>query len=140
MYWSEGGKTPKIQRAHMTGSNQSVVTNLSSEATGLALDKRANLLYWTETEAKLIRYFNLTDDRLGTLIQNQMHGPNHLTLHGDYLYWTDGDLQAVYGGVYRVYRSLDLSAARDNITKIVDLQRLPFGIQAHSSRESTNPG
>lgn len=60
MYWSDWGKSPKIERAGMNGSNRKI---LFSEnliwPNGLAIDQEKNRLYWVDGGTKAIEYSRL---------------------------------------------------------------------------------
>lgn len=60
MFWTQWGEIPRIERAHMDGTNRMVIlsTNLTWPS-GLAIDHSAGKVYWTDAGSQTIEFANI---------------------------------------------------------------------------------
>lgn len=59
MYWSDWGDKPRIERAHMDGTNRiQIATDNLTYPNGLAIDHSAGKIYWTDGGSKSIVFAN----------------------------------------------------------------------------------
>ena len=59
MFWTDWGTSPKIERAHLDGSNRvTIVDSRLGWPNGVAIDHADNKLYWVDanTQAVEVRY------------------------------------------------------------------------------------
>ena len=100
MYWSDWGSIPKIEKAEMTaGKARSVIVSWNLHwPNGLTLDHDNNRLYWVDGYNNNLEYFDVVQGNRRTLISSlsSLPHPFGLTVLGDYLYWTDWQLDAIY--------------------------------------------
>ena len=88
-----------IEKATMSGKQRSFVVNSGLQwPNGLTLDKQKNRLYWVDGHYHKLEYLDLITNNRVTLISSSIILPHPfgLTLLGDYLYWTDWQLDSVY--------------------------------------------
>jgi len=89
MYWADWGVEPKIERAHLDGSDRTVLLNTSVKApVGLALDHDANVLYWCDQQLQKLDALDLTSLQSRTVIANVTDCMGVAVL-GEYVYWAD---------------------------------------------------
>ena len=123
----------------MDGTNHTVLANPSSfsQSTGLTLDKGRNRLYWVETKTNLLRYLELDNFTITTLLSgfHYLHHPVGLTLYGNELFWTGVGSGAWTGGIFKAQTELN-----SNVTKVISLLLKPHGIYAHEANVSTEAG
>ena len=99
MYWTDWGSIAKIEHATMAGKERAVVVNSGLQyPSGLTLDKPKNRLYWVDSGYHKLEYLDLNTNNRVTVISSVsvLNRPFGLTLLGDYFFWTDWFLDAVY--------------------------------------------
>ena len=126
MYWVNGHKDPKIERADLDGSNRrTVITNMTSPS-GLTIDFSLGLIFWVDAENKVIECANLNGTNRRT-VASELPNPFALTQYMDYIYWSDWRLNSIYRA--NKTNGLDRIQIKGNIESIFDI--LVF----HSSRQ-----
>ena len=129
MYWAVGGANPKIERAHMDGSNRTVIITDLKRPTDLTIDFKRRLLYFVDAENNIIEYANLDGSNRTAVVQMSKFKakPYALTLFQDYIYWSDWKLNSIE----RANKTTGLNRTRiqDKVEFIMDV--LVF----HSSRQ-----
>lgn len=80
----------------MDGKNQTLLANLSfvgdDTFVDLALDKPNNRLYFSDQSNDVIRYIELANLEIHTVLSGNLHKPTSLAMLNDTLYWTaEGD-------------------------------------------------
>ena len=126
MYWVNGERDPKIERADLDGSNRhTVITNMTSPS-GLTIDFSLGLIFWVDGEIKVIECANLNGTNRRT-VASELPNPFALTQYMDYIYWTDWRLNSIYRA--NKTNGLDRIQIKGNIEFIFDI--LVF----HSSRQ-----
>ena len=141
MYWAEGASgfnNPKIERADMDGTNRKVIITFSfsrfRSPNGLALDKERNRLYYVVGRSNKISFVSLsTNTRSTFLTRTSFNYPKGVALHGNYIYWTEGQGQS--GAVYRADR-----VSGGNVKKIVDNLRGPEDICVYDGNGTVQTG
>ena len=139
MYYSSLGSNPLISRADMDGQNQVVIANLSFvkdfTLIDVVLDKPNNRLFFSDQTNEVIRYINLDNWEINTLLSGNLHKPTGLTMLNNTLYWTASGEGQFSGAIFKA-----------NITNgtvsqaMVDSLGEPNGIYAHNSLASQITG
>jgi low density lipoprotein-related protein 2 len=94
--WGRFGTSGKIYRTSMAGSlKKAIVEKELSQPSGLAIDYEERMLYWTDAVREKIERATLDGDRREVLISATIY-PFAITVHGNYIYWTDLQLRGVY--------------------------------------------
>lgn len=129
MYWTVGGPNPKIERAHMDGSNRTVIITGLKRPNDLTIDFKKRLLYFVDTENNVIERANLDGTNRTVIVQMPKitAKPFALTLFEDFIYWSDW----VLNSIERANKTTGLNRTRiqDKVDYIMDV--LVF----HSSRQ-----
>ena len=94
MYWANGGWYPKIERADLDGSNRQTIVPNVTRPTGLTIDFSAEMIFWVDTENKVIECANLNGSNR-QVIASELPKPFALTQYKDYIYWTDQKLSSI---------------------------------------------
>ena len=130
MYWTVGGASPQIERAHMDGTNRTVIVTGLKRPNGLTIDFKERLLYWVDAENNLIECANLDGTNRNAVVRMPRHDtkPYGLTLFEDFIYWSDWMLSSIE----RANKTTGLNRTRiqDRVDFIMDI--LVF----HASRQS----
>ncbi|KAK3853890.1 hypothetical protein Pcinc_039590 [Petrolisthes cinctipes] len=97
IYWTNwNAEAPSIQRSLLSGIRiESIVTTHIWMPNGLALDHKAQKLYWGDARLDKIERCNLDGSDRVVLLRNVASHPFDLAVYGDHLFWTDWVLQAV---------------------------------------------
>ena len=95
LFWTDRGRTPKIERVRLDGSDRRVLVNESIFfITGLALDFAERKVYWCDSRLDTIESVNYDGtDRKILLDKSHLENPHGLTLYQDRIYWIDTSLQ-----------------------------------------------
>lgn len=95
-FWSDWGPNPKIERAHMDGSQRQVIISKGvTWPNGLAIDYPNSKIYWADAKQHAIECSNLDgSDRIKVLSTHLPH-PFALTIFEDTMYWTDWNTKTV---------------------------------------------
>ena len=134
MYWTDWGSHPKIEKAEMSGKQRVVLVSSNLRwPNGLTLDQEKSRLYWVDASYDKLEYLDLIINNRVTLLSSSisLSHPFGLTLLGDYLYWTDWRLYAVY------------RADKENgsyVTAFITSLVSPMDIHGYNISELTTPG
>ncbi|XP_061175466.1 very low-density lipoprotein receptor-like isoform X1 [Saccostrea echinata] len=123
MYFSDWGRTPKIERIGMDGNptSRSVIVRTDIEwPNGLTLDYASERLYWIDAKLKSIFTAKLDGSDIRRVLHNaeQILHPFSLTVFEDNVYWTDWSSEAIrkvhkYTGQEYTQLALGLRAPMD---------------------------
>ncbi|MEQ2184541.1 hypothetical protein GOODEAATRI_009041, partial [Goodea atripinnis] len=89
LFWTDGGQSPKIERALLDGTNRTVLASESlASPRGLIVDYTSNFLYWTDDVLDMISRMAID----GTQRQIIRYGsrypsPTGLAIFGNYMLW-----------------------------------------------------
>ncbi|GAB6028318.1 hypothetical protein CHUAL_002491 [Chamberlinius hualienensis] len=119
MYFSDLGRIGnlgKIYRTTMAGNNKTVIiSNDLAQPSGLAIDYDEGRLYWTDAVREKIERSFLNGTGREVIVSATIY-PFAITVHIDYIYWTDIQLHGVYraekhtgAGVTEIVKRLDNS-------------------------------
>ncbi|CAH3180273.1 unnamed protein product [Porites evermanni] len=94
MYFAEGGRKPKIERARLDGSKRKTlfISDSNLVPNGLALDETRNKLYCAGTDLAgygVIGVITLSDLRTTFIFQRTGYRPFGLDIFEEHVYWTD---------------------------------------------------
>ncbi|XP_022905754.2 low-density lipoprotein receptor-related protein 4 [Onthophagus taurus] len=94
LFWTEWGKSPKIQRSFLDGSGrQTILSKEQGLPNGLVIDYNEARLYWTDSQLDLIESSDLNGRSSMQLMypkkMTMLTRPFGLALFGDNMYWTD---------------------------------------------------
>lgn len=98
LFWTDGGQTPKIERALLDGTNRTVLASESlASPYGLTIDYTNDLLYWTDGVLDMISRMAID----GTQRQIVRYGsrypsPTGMAIFGNYMLWVDNRLGKLY--------------------------------------------
>uniref|UniRef100_A0A8D8XPZ3 Low-density lipoprotein receptor-related protein 2 n=1 Tax=Cacopsylla melanoneura TaxID=428564 RepID=A0A8D8XPZ3_9HEMI len=94
--WGRFGTAGKILRTTMAGSLKKVIIEKDlSQPSGLAIDFDEEMLYWTDAVREKIERSDLAGNNREVLISATIY-PFAITVHRNYIYWTDLQLRGVY--------------------------------------------
>jgi len=116
----------------MDGNNKIVLANLSNigqTVVDVALDKPGNRLFFSDQSNNVMRYIDLSNMEVHTVLSGNLHHPTGLTMLNNTLYWTaqgDGDFS---GTIFKAEATNGSTAHM-----ISDGFWNPHGIYAHNSR------
>ncbi|KAK5872291.1 hypothetical protein PBY51_013006 [Eleginops maclovinus] len=124
MFWTNWNEqSPSIMRATLSGSNVLVIIgNDIRTPNGLAIDHRAEKLYFSDATLDKIERCEYDGTRRYVVLKNEPVHPFGLAVYGDYIFWTDWVRRAVLradkytGGEMKVLRA--------------DIPQQPMGIVA----------
>ncbi|XP_063218358.1 prolow-density lipoprotein receptor-related protein 1 [Bacillus rossius redtenbacheri] len=97
IYWTNwNSHTPAIQRAFLNGFNkESIITTDIRMPNALALDQKAQKLYWGDARLDKIERAEYDGSNRMILGKVTPQHPFDLAVYGDYIFWTDWVLHAV---------------------------------------------
>ena len=99
IYWTDWGRTPKIERARLDGTERKVfISNGIQFPNGLAIDESEKKLYWAGTDAyKYGIIESVSFDGLNRSVIFYRHGyhPFALDIYQHFVFWTDWNKNAV---------------------------------------------
>jgi Low-density lipoprotein receptor repeat class B len=79
MYWSDWGKTGRIERAAMDGTRNETLMEKLGRANGLTIDFMKSRLYWTALDTPAIESSDLSGMDRRTIIATEIQKPYGLT-------------------------------------------------------------
>ena len=97
MYWTNWNeRQPSIQRSYLTGWQvESIIEDRVGVPNGLAIDHRAQKLYWSDARLDKIERCEMDGRNRVVVLRDQAKHPFGLAVYGDFVYWTDWILRAV---------------------------------------------
>ena len=132
MYYSSLGDSPLIYRADMDGKNQMLLANLSFAGddtfVDVVLDKPNKRLFFSDQSNDVIRYINLTNMEIHSILSGNLHKPTSLAMFKDTLYWTAEGDGTFSGAVFKA----NLTANSVTAETMADGFGKPKGIHVYS--------
>nr|XP_045622888.1 low-density lipoprotein receptor-related protein 2-like isoform X5 [Procambarus clarkii] len=127
--WGRFGTSGKIYRATMAGSFREVIIGDDlSQPSGLAIDYEEEMLYWTDAVKEKIERSYLNGTKRELLISATIY-PFAITVHKNYIYWTDLQLR----GVFRAEKY----TGGDMVEMVRRLEESPRDIHVFSAERQT---
>lgn len=98
LFWTDGGQSPKIERALLDGRNRTVLASESlASPRGLTVDYTNNFLYWTDDVLDMISRMTVEGtDRQIIRYGSRYPSPTGLAIFGNYMLWVDNKLEKLY--------------------------------------------
>ncbi|XP_042180439.1 low-density lipoprotein receptor-related protein 1-like isoform X1 [Oncorhynchus tshawytscha] len=124
MFWTNWNEqSPSIMRATLSGNNVLVIIgNDIRTPNGLAIDHRAEKLYFSDATLDKIERCEYDGSRRYVVLKNEPVHPFGLAVYGDYIFWTDWVRRAVLRADKYVGGDMKLLRA--------DIPQQPMGIVA----------
>jgi len=99
MYWTDWGRTPKIERARLDGSGRKVfLINGIQIPNGLVLDESDKKLYWAGKDLNgygIIEAVSLDGLNRKVIFRRSGYHPFSLDIFQDFVYWSDWERNAI---------------------------------------------
>ncbi|XP_067141896.1 low-density lipoprotein receptor-related protein 2 isoform X5 [Centruroides vittatus] len=94
--WGRFGNKGKIYRSTMAGNKKTeIIGDNLTQPSGLAIDYEERKLYWTDALREKIERSDLDGKNREVLVPATIY-PFAITVHRNYIYWTDLQLRGVY--------------------------------------------
>ncbi|KAK0132816.1 Low-density lipoprotein receptor-related protein 2 [Merluccius polli] len=98
LFWTDGGQTPKIERALLDGTNRTVLASESlASPRGLTVDYASDFLYWTDDALDMISRM-ATDGTQRQIVRygSRLPAPTGMAVFGRYVLWVDRKLGKLF--------------------------------------------
>ncbi|XP_057293261.1 low-density lipoprotein receptor-like [Hydractinia symbiolongicarpus] len=97
IYWTDWGKSPKIERANLDGTDRKTIVTLSHVTwpSGITIDHTLNRLYWTDLKRRHICSSAIDGSDIKVIVKH-LSSPFGLTVFEDHVYWTDYSEQKLF--------------------------------------------
>jgi len=99
MYWTDWGKSTKIERGGMDGSHRmTIVSHKVSWPNGLTLDLVGKRVFWVDAKQKLISSCNYDGSERRVVLHSEevLGHPFSITTFEDFVFWTDWDKKSIF--------------------------------------------
>ena len=103
MFWTDRGRTPKIERAYLDGSHRRVLVNETIHfTTGLTLDYTHQMVYWCDSRMDTIERMDYDgSNRVILLDRTHLENPHGVAIFQDQLFWIDTSSDG--GSLFQVF-------------------------------------
>lgn len=98
LFWTDGGQTPKIERALLDGTNRTVLASSSlASPHGLTVDYTADFLYWTDDVLDMFSRMHV-DGTQREIIRfgSRYPSPTGMVIFGNNMLWVDNKLEKLF--------------------------------------------
>lgn len=98
LFWTDGGQTPKIERALLDGTNRTILASESlASPRGLTVDYTNDFLYWTDDVLDMISRM-APDGSQRQIIRygSRYPSPGGMAIFGNYMLWVDKKLGKLF--------------------------------------------
>lgn len=130
MYWTDWGRTAKIEIASMDGSERRdfVITELS-QPNGIAIDLDAERVYWSDSDLDKLEFIGF--DGSGRMsVETETTGLLHpfaVTIAGDLLFWSDWATNSIYA----THKQHGANDDNGHFAVIASFPSTPYGLEAY---------
>ncbi|XP_036394518.1 low-density lipoprotein receptor-related protein 2 [Megalops cyprinoides] len=123
LFWTDGGQTPKIERAQLDGSNRTVLASESlASPRGLTVDYTSGLLYWTDDALDMISRMAADGSQREIVRYGSRHpAPYGVSIFGNYMLWVDRKLKKVFQASKLPGNTEAAEVIRDGIEGLADV-------------------
>uniref|UniRef100_W5N103 Low-density lipoprotein receptor-related protein 2 n=1 Tax=Lepisosteus oculatus TaxID=7918 RepID=W5N103_LEPOC len=135
IFWTDGGQTPKIERAFLDGRNRTVLASESlATPQGLTVDYTSDYLYWTDDTLDLISCMRFDGtQRQIVRFGSRYPSPCGISIFGNYMIWVDRNLRRVYQASKQPGNSDAPEVIRDNLSDLTDVTVFDAHVQPLSA-------
>lgn len=123
LFWTDGGQTPKIERAQLDGQNRTVLASESlASPRGLTVDYTNNFLYWTDDVLDMISCM-AADGSQRQIVRygSRYPAPYGVSIFGNYMVWVDRRLEKVFQASKLPGNTDAAEVIRDNLAGLADV-------------------
>ncbi|XP_068084350.1 prolow-density lipoprotein receptor-related protein 1 [Anabrus simplex] len=90
LFWSDVGKQPRLERAHLDGSGRMVLVNHTIvHVNDIALDYDAQKLYWCESTTNTMERMNYDGTEREVVLEHPQDSPFAISIYNSKVYWID---------------------------------------------------
>lgn len=91
LFWADRGRTPRIERVRLDGSDRRILVNESIFfTTGLALDYQNKKVYWCDSRLDIIELMDYDGSNRRVLLdKSHLENPQGISIHRDQIFWID---------------------------------------------------
>ncbi|TDG98033.1 hypothetical protein EPR50_G00214030 [Perca flavescens] len=137
LFWTDGGQTPKIERALLDGTNRTVLASESlASPRGLTIDYTNDFLYWTDDVLNMIsRMATDGTQRQIILYGSRYPSPTGMAIFGNYMLWVDKKLGKLLQASKDPANTDQPEVIRDNLDGLMDVTVFDAHVQPTSANQ-----
>ncbi|XP_015230707.1 PREDICTED: low-density lipoprotein receptor-related protein 2-like [Cyprinodon variegatus] len=137
LFWTDGGQSPKIERALLDGRNRTVLASESlASPRGLTVDYTNNFLYWTDDVLDMISRMTVEGtDRQIIRYGSRYPSPTGLAIFGNYMLWVDNKLEKLYQANKNPANTDQPEVIRDTLDGVMDVAVFDSHVQPTSANQ-----
>lgn len=127
MFWSDWGRSPRIERAGMDGSHRETIVRESVRwPNGLTIDLVLERLYWVDAKLNTVGSCSLDGSYSRTVLYSPsyLRHPFSISVFEDLMYWTEWDS-------HRIYEANKFNGANVTTVTTTSLSQLPMVVQVY---------
>ncbi|XP_047465711.1 low-density lipoprotein receptor-related protein 2 [Mugil cephalus] len=135
LFWSDGGQTPKIERALLDGTNRTVLASESlASPRGLTVDYTNDFLYWTDDVLDMISRM-AADGTQREIIRygSRYPSPTGMAIFGNYMLWVDKKLGKLFQANKNPTNTDQPEVIRDSLDGLMDVSIFDSHVQPTSA-------
>lgn len=123
LYWADYGQTPKIEKAHLDGTNRTILVSSGIiTPRGLALDWQTGYVYWVDDSLDMIARINPHGGETEIVRYGSRYPtPYGITVFENSIIWVDRNLKKVFQASKEPGNTEPPVVIRDNINVLRDV-------------------
>ena len=129
MYWTDWGRTAKIEQSLMDGSERKDFINTDlSQPNGITIDLESNRIYWSDSDLDKLEFANF-DGSGRTSVETEATGLLHpfaLSVGGSTLFWSDWATNTIYA----THKEHGISNNQGYFASIASFATTPYGVES----------
>ncbi|XP_054913786.1 low-density lipoprotein receptor-related protein 2 isoform X1 [Poeciliopsis prolifica] len=135
LFWTDGGQSPKIERALLDGTNRTVLASESlGSPRGLTVDYTSSFLYWTDDVLDMISRMSVEGtDREIIRYGSRYPSPTGLAIFGNYMLWVDKKLDKLFQASKNPANTNQTEVIRDSLDGVMDVAVFDSHVQPTSA-------